>query len=153
MTTWISLSVDALQPLLSPAQREAFLVRPNQGSSSDPFIIAAQVATQRIREAILNNPLNQLSENTEHLPPEHLQTAAILCLQSLESRLLGFTLTEKHDDLIDQALDRLIAISRGDLPVSIPDNPRTTPFTSRSVGVALLSYRKKKIKSDELSGL
>jgi len=152
MSTWIPLTQAHIEPLLTGAQREALLARPNQGFDSDPLSVAMSRTTTRLRLAIIENEQNTLSDDQTGLPPELISTAASLCLGELDDRLPGMSLNEAQQLMLEVAVERLFEISGGDIPVSLPSDvePVEAPSTR---GVSIVRRRERRLTSLRLAGL
>ncbi len=153
MTTWTPLTEYHISLLLSSAQQEALAARPNQGFDNDPLTLAIGASTERVRTAILQNESNALSEDEGALPPELISLAATLCLDELDGKLPGLTLSEDQQTTIDIASDRLSSIKNGATPISLPSEPTSAANVRRTIGVTVERRRENQLHCQRLAGL
>lgn len=153
MTLWIPLTEQHVDLLVTSAQRESLLARPNRGLGNDPLTLAMAEVTERLRLAILEPGANPLSEDKAKLPPEIISTAAMLCLGALDGELPGFDLNEDQLTMLDISLGRMADIASGRLPVSKPSSPQAASLVRRTAGVAIERRRACRLTAPRLAGL
>ncbi|GHC07017.1 hypothetical protein [Cerasicoccus arenae] len=153
MTPWISLTESHVDLLLTAAQRESLAARPNQGFDNDLLTLAIAEVTLRMRLAIREQATNQLSASQSALPPETISSSAALCLGALDGKLPGFSLTEAQDTMLELAIDSLVEISTGALPVSTPIDPESAAIVRRTFGLFVSNRRPRAATATRLAGL
>ncbi|MEM9226571.1 MAG: hypothetical protein AAGA45_01250 [Verrucomicrobiota bacterium] len=153
MTPWIELTEADITSQLSAPQAELLISRPNRNQSGDALAAAIGEATALVRSAIRSVPTNTLSENEKAIPPELRLTASVLAMSQLPVRIPGIELSETQDDYIDDAESTLSRVRSGNLPITLPSTPESSPDVRTSLGLEVARKRSPRISGDDLRGL
>jgi len=153
MTTWIKLQPDDLNDYLVAAQINVLRTKALASGQGDPLLDIIEDVSTRIRAEIRGNPVNRVSNTVFAIPPELIGVAAALIIESAQGRIPGLKSTADQIRAANNARDYLRRMSRGEVPVSTPDDPEVDDAMQRSQTVEIVHSRADRIRASRLRGL
>src|SRR5437762_12285350 len=111
--TWIVISVTDLYPFLVAPQLNALRTAALATGQSDPFTDLLPICAGRVRDYIVSNPRNELSETPNSVPPGTcVWCLCWLMIEALQVRIAALKLTEEQKKEIQNAQHELEEIRR-----------------------------------------
>ena len=155
--SWVVITIEDCYSRMAAAQLDALKTAAVSDTQPDVFDTVMPDVVGRIRQFIVSNPRNRLSETENSVPPECKWMAVWLTLQEMMGRLsIALTLTDDQKKQIDQAntdLDKLRKMEMPWLLVSVPVDPESNPAMMAGPYVEVVSSTVRKMTRSTLQGL
>lgn len=140
MPAWIPITSADLAAYLVGAQVEALRSANLAEGQPDPFTAIAPNVIARVRNKVQSCPRNRLSATPETVPPELKGQTIALLLVELQTRLsLALRLTPDQQDQARRAEKDLDQVMRGELVISLPDDPLDTETVQHGGPIQLVA--------------
>lgn len=137
MSTWHVITRDDLKRYIVDPQLSAILTAALGSGQDDPFTETMQDRCNYVRSRISGRVT--LSQTPYAVPPELVQAAALLVIESLFIRLaIGMAMTEDQVRMIARAYRDLDIAGTSDLAISIADDAVAPNVASNAGGVTVV---------------
>lgn len=155
MSNWITLSPTDLHPYLQAAQVDALREEALAPGQADPVVAVLADVVERIRASVRASPANRLSQTAGSIPPELRGVAAMLAIESAQTRLPALALTADQVRAANNARKFLDHVRVGLIAVTTPSDPvpvaEAAPASSGRI--ELVARRERPLSGSTLAGL
>ncbi|MGF1450263.1 MAG: hypothetical protein ACFB20_12720 [Opitutales bacterium] len=153
MPTWIQLTPQSLRDYLSGPQLEALQTAALASGQTDPLPRLIEATAAFVRASVAAFAGNQLSATPHSVPPELVETTAILALEAAWLRLPDLELTRAQQRRAVEARRLLRDVTRGQLAVTRPDDPLAANTFQNSGALQVERSRPRTLTGDSLQHL
>ena len=142
MPNWIRIETADVYSALQAPELDSLRTAALAVTQGDPVLDAIAVVVPRVRGFIASHPGNKIDQDATLIPPELFQDAVWLVIQALKIRLGdAVPFSDSQKTILTRAESDLHQVALGDLRVSIPQNPETTPSIQSGGGAEIASTR------------
>lgn len=153
MPAWLTITPADLDAYLVGAQVAALRESALADGQADPFTVIAPDVIARIRNKVKSCQRNKLSATPNTVPPELKTQAVCLILVAMQTRLsIALRLTDEQKRQADRAEQELDQVMRGDLVVSLPDDPLDVETVQQGGPIQLVTAGNR-LSGSSLNGL
>ena len=152
MATWTVITAADLSDYSVGAKVNALRSAALAMGQTDPFDRVMPDVVATVRGLIASSRRNELSATTDSVPPEAKTHVCWLVIEALQARLMGLTLKEEEKRMIDRAWQYFRDVAKGDIAVSMPDNPVVADVQQTS-RISILTDNIRNFSRETLAGL
>jgi hypothetical protein len=153
MDSWIELTPRDLELTLLAAQLRALRTLVLGPGEEDPLPALIAGVTARVRSAVASSGKYLLSSEAGKIPGELRSDGCILAVERLQTRIPSLRLSPDQVRAAEDARRQLRKIERGEVAVSLPQNPALHLASARSSGIRCVHQRIEPIGAAQLGGL
>lgn len=153
MASWIKITEADIEARM-PSTAMATLRERYVDAATDPLVLIIADITSIVRGRVDSNDAYQVDVDATLIPPELKDDACWLCVEGLKLRIADVApISDCEANRIAEARKSLDKVTKGELSISIPDNPRSGHEVQMGNKISMVSGNPRRNTRERLSGL